>query len=121
MIRRADARSAPRLHNSVPALGNRSPLKRWERADGRAHQRRARLRRAHPTAWSSPARAGSRSSSRPTAAFHAVDGIVTGWHEPVARMLTAIAAEDTIERSYAAAVEHGYLWYEFGDSHLNLR
>lgn len=37
------------------------------------------------------------------------------------RMLTAIAAEDTIERSYAAAVEHGYLWYEFGDSHLNLR
>jgi S-adenosylmethionine:tRNA ribosyltransferase-isomerase len=36
-------------------------------------------------------------------------------------MLTAIAAEDTIERSYAAAVEHGYLWYEFGDSHLNLR
>jgi S-adenosylmethionine:tRNA ribosyltransferase-isomerase len=35
-------------------------------------------------------------------------------------MLTAIAGEDTIERSYAAAVKHGYLWYGFGDSHLIL-
>jgi S-adenosylmethionine:tRNA ribosyltransferase-isomerase len=23
-----------------------------------------------------------------------------------------------LERSYAAALEHGYLWHEFGDSHL---
>jgi S-adenosylmethionine:tRNA ribosyltransferase-isomerase len=33
-------------------------------------------------------------------------------------MLIAIAGEDTIERSCAATVEHGYLWHQFGDSHL---
>jgi S-adenosylmethionine:tRNA ribosyltransferase-isomerase len=59
----------------------------------------------------------------PDRSVHAVDGIVTGWHEPAAShlpILTAIAGEDTIERSYAAAVKHGYLWYGFGDSHLIL-
>ena len=59
----------------------------------------------------------------PDRGVHAVDSIVTGWHEPAAshlQMLTAIAGEDTIERSYAAAVEHGYLCYAFGDSHLIL-
>jgi S-adenosylmethionine:tRNA ribosyltransferase-isomerase len=35
-------------------------------------------------------------------------------------VLTAIAGEDTIERSYAAAVEDVYLWHEFGDSLLIL-
>jgi S-adenosylmethionine:tRNA ribosyltransferase-isomerase len=25
-----------------------------------------------------------------------------------------------LERSYSAALEHGYLWHEFGDSHLIL-
>jgi S-adenosylmethionine:tRNA ribosyltransferase-isomerase len=42
----------------------------------------------------------------PDRGVHAVEGIVTGWHEPAAshlQMLTAIAGEDTIERSNAAA------------------
>jgi S-adenosylmethionine:tRNA ribosyltransferase-isomerase len=59
----------------------------------------------------------------PERGVYAVDGIVTGWHEPAAshlQMLAAIAGEDLIERSYAAALEHGYLWHEFGDSHLIL-
>ena len=50
-----------------------------------------------------------------------VDGILTGWHEPDAShllMLEAIAGRDLVERSYAAALEHGYRWHEFGDSHL---
>ena len=51
----------------------------------------------------------------------AVDGIVTGWHEPEAShldMLEAIAGRDLLDASYRAALEEGYLWHEFGDSHL---
>ena len=53
-----------------------------------------------------------------------VDGLITGWHEPEAShlmMLEAIAGADALERSYRAALDHGYLWHEFGDSHLILR
>jgi S-adenosylmethionine:tRNA ribosyltransferase-isomerase len=53
----------------------------------------------------------------------AVDGLVTGWHEPEAShldMLHAVAGRRLIERSYAAALEAGYLWHEFGDLHLIL-
>ncbi|HYS54863.1 MAG TPA: S-adenosylmethionine:tRNA ribosyltransferase-isomerase [Thermoanaerobaculia bacterium] len=50
-----------------------------------------------------------------------VDGILTGLHEPRAThlaMLQAIAGREPIEKAYAAALEHGYLWHEFGDLHL---
>jgi S-adenosylmethionine:tRNA ribosyltransferase-isomerase len=50
-----------------------------------------------------------------------VDGLITGWHEPQAshlRLLEAVTGRDLLARSYAAALEHGYLWHEFGDSHL---
>jgi S-adenosylmethionine:tRNA ribosyltransferase-isomerase len=53
----------------------------------------------------------------------AIDGLLTGWHEPEAshlQMLEAIAGAELLERSYRAAVQHGYLWHEFGDSHLIL-
>jgi S-adenosylmethionine:tRNA ribosyltransferase-isomerase len=53
----------------------------------------------------------------------AVDGILTGWHEPEAShlaMLEAIAGGPLVERSYAAALRGGYLWHEFGDVHLVL-
>ena len=52
-----------------------------------------------------------------------VDGLVTGWHEPEAshlQMLQAIADEDLLEKCYREALAHGYLWHEFGDSHLIL-
>jgi S-adenosylmethionine:tRNA ribosyltransferase-isomerase len=55
---------------------------------------------------------------------HAVDGLITGWHEPEAshlRMLAALAGEPFLERCYRAALDDGYLWHEFGDSHLILR
>ena len=53
----------------------------------------------------------------------AVDGLITGWHEPQAshlQMLAAIAGADVLADSYTAALEDGYLWHEFGDSHLIL-
>ena len=53
-----------------------------------------------------------------------IDGLLTGWHEPDAShllMLEAIAGRPLLERSYAAALQHGYRWHEFGDLHLILR
>jgi S-adenosylmethionine:tRNA ribosyltransferase-isomerase len=35
-------------------------------------------------------------------------------------MLEAIAGPALLEDSYASALDHGYLWHEFGDSHLIL-
>jgi S-adenosylmethionine:tRNA ribosyltransferase-isomerase len=49
----------------------------------------------------------------------AVDGLVTGWHEPEAShllLLEAVAGADLVRRAYAAALARGYLWHEFGDS-----
>jgi S-adenosylmethionine:tRNA ribosyltransferase-isomerase len=59
----------------------------------------------------------------PERGVRAVDGLLTGWHEPEAShllMLEALAGEGLLERSYRAAREHGYLWHEFGDAHLIL-
>jgi len=53
----------------------------------------------------------------------AVDGLLTGWHEPDSShldLLEAVAGPGALARSYRAALEHGYRWHEFGDSHLIL-
>ena len=52
-----------------------------------------------------------------------VDGMLTGWHEPETshlQMLEAVAGRELLERSYAASLAEGYLFHEFGDSHLLL-
>ena len=57
----------------------------------------------------------------PERGVRAVDGLLTGWHEPEAShllMLEAVAGRPLLERSYAAAVASGYRWHEFGDLHL---
>ncbi|MEX2134424.1 MAG: S-adenosylmethionine:tRNA ribosyltransferase-isomerase [Acidimicrobiia bacterium] len=54
----------------------------------------------------------------------AVDGLITGWHEPRSThlaMLEAVAGRAVLSESYRAALDHGYLWHEFGDSLLLLR
>jgi S-adenosylmethionine:tRNA ribosyltransferase-isomerase len=60
----------------------------------------------------------------PERGIRAVDGLITGWHEPEAshlQMLAAVAGERSLRQSYDAALRGGYLWHEFGDSHLILR
>jgi S-adenosylmethionine:tRNA ribosyltransferase-isomerase len=60
----------------------------------------------------------------PERGVRAVDGLITGWHEPEAShllLLEAVAGRELIERSSAAALAAGYRWHEFGDSHLILR
>jgi len=55
--------------------------------------------------------------------LRAVDGLLTGWHEPRAShlaLLEAAAGDELLARCYREALRHGYLWHEFGDSHLIL-
>jgi hypothetical protein len=37
---------------------------------------------------------------------------VSSWHR------AAVPNSDLLSRAYGAAIERGYLWHEFGDSHL---
>ncbi|MDQ3450476.1 MAG: S-adenosylmethionine:tRNA ribosyltransferase-isomerase [Actinomycetota bacterium] len=59
----------------------------------------------------------------PERGVRAVDGLLTGFHEPRAShllMLEAIAGRTLVEASYRAALDAGYLWHEFGDVNLYL-
>ncbi len=59
----------------------------------------------------------------PDQELRAVDGLITGWHEPEAShllLLEAVAGIDLLARSYRDALDVGYLWHEFGDSHIIL-
>jgi S-adenosylmethionine:tRNA ribosyltransferase-isomerase len=61
--------------------------------------------------------------------IRSVDGIITGLHEPRATHLSIVGAiaqragargDRLMDRAYDEAIERGYLWHEFGDSHLVL-
>jgi S-adenosylmethionine:tRNA ribosyltransferase-isomerase len=59
----------------------------------------------------------------PERGVRAIDGLLTGWHEPEAShldMLDAVAGRAVVDHSYEAALAGGYLWHEFGDEHLVL-
>lgn len=59
----------------------------------------------------------------PRRGVRAVDGLLTGLHEPRAThlaMLEAIAGRAHLAKAYAEALRQGYLWHEFGDLHLIL-
>jgi S-adenosylmethionine:tRNA ribosyltransferase-isomerase len=59
----------------------------------------------------------------PERGVRAVDGLLTGWHEPASShllLLEAVAGRPLLEASYAASLEAGYRWHEFGDVHLIL-
>jgi S-adenosylmethionine:tRNA ribosyltransferase-isomerase len=60
----------------------------------------------------------------PTTPMTAIDGLLTGWHEPESShlmMLEAFADHTVLADAYATAMALGYRWHEFGDSHLILR
>ncbi len=55
--------------------------------------------------------------------LQSVNGLITGLHDPITShlaMLYALAGQALIRTAYAEAVKQGYLWHEFGDSHLIL-
>ncbi|MBK8034187.1 MAG: S-adenosylmethionine:tRNA ribosyltransferase-isomerase [Chloroflexi bacterium] len=70
-----------------------------------------------------PSRGFTRLYIHPKRGVNVVDGLITGMHDPVTShlaMLYTIAGQDTIRDAYHEAVRAGYLWHEFGDSHLIL-
>ncbi len=59
----------------------------------------------------------------PQRGVRAVDGLLTGLHEPRAThlaMLAALANPGHLSLAYEQALQHRYLWHEFGDLHLLL-
>jgi len=53
----------------------------------------------------------------------AVNGLISGWHDPEAShlmLVEAVAGRDTLDRSYARALDAGFAGHEFGDFHLVL-
>ncbi|MFI0412135.1 S-adenosylmethionine:tRNA ribosyltransferase-isomerase [Actinomadura sp. 3N508] len=59
----------------------------------------------------------------PERGVRAVDGLITGLHEPKSShlmMLTAIAGSELLTATYEAALAERYLWHEFGDANLIL-
>ena len=59
----------------------------------------------------------------PARGLRVIDGLLSGLHERESshlELLEAAAGAELVERSYAAALAHGYLWHEFGDLHLIL-
>jgi S-adenosylmethionine:tRNA ribosyltransferase-isomerase len=59
----------------------------------------------------------------PQSGLHAVDGLLTGMHEPRAShllMLEAALPRPLLANAYDAALRQGYLWHEFGDVMLLL-
>ncbi len=59
----------------------------------------------------------------PQTGVAAVDGLLTGLHEPRSshlRMLAAFAGTELLSQCYQEAITAGYLWHEFGDVHLLL-
>ena len=59
----------------------------------------------------------------PEGGLRAVDALLTGLHAPRAThlaMLEALTGREHLHRTYAEALQQGYLWHEFGDLHLIL-
>ncbi len=60
----------------------------------------------------------------PERGVRVIDGLLTGFHEPRAShldMLAAIVDRCLLDRCYTEAIDHGYLWHEFGDVNLLIR
>jgi len=81
--------------------------------------------RALESAWDGeqvqPREGFTRLYIHPGRGMHVVQGLLTGFHDPVTShlaMLYALAGRDLIREAYEEAIREGYLWHEFGDSHL---
>ena len=83
--------------------------------------------RALESAWNGREINASKGFTRlyihPKQSTHVINGLLTGFHDPKAShlaMLYAIAGKELVMEGYQEAVDKGYLWHEFGDSHLLL-
>src|SRR5438445_89080 len=84
--------------------------------------------RALESAWTPdglrPRQGFTRLFVHPGNPVRSVDGLLTGFHDPVTSHLAMLAALIGLPRvmaAYREAIANGYRWHEFGDSHLILR
>ena len=81
-----------------------------------------------PAGITHPGEGWTRLVITPERGLYAVDGLLTGLHEPQATHLAMLQALtrcatgecDHLALAYEQALKHGYLWHEFGDLHLIL-
>ena len=102
--------SAPRRGSVVEPEGARSRLS--TAPAGPVPEARTGPRLVRPGAGVSRLRIGP--GYRPAV----VDGLLTGLHEPEAShldLLVAFLDRPALDQAYAAALDSGYLWHEFGD------
>ncbi|MBV9100358.1 MAG: S-adenosylmethionine:tRNA ribosyltransferase-isomerase [Candidatus Dormibacteraeota bacterium] len=69
----------------------------------------------------SPGRGWTTLVLSPDRPARAVDTLLTGWHDPNSShllLLEAVAGATVVRQAYAAALDQGYRWHEFGDSGL---
>jgi S-adenosylmethionine:tRNA ribosyltransferase-isomerase len=70
-----------------------------------------------------PSRGFTRLYLNPERPVRSVDGLLTGFHESSSThlaLLESVVGLERLRRAYQVAVDQGYLWHEFGDSHLFL-
>jgi S-adenosylmethionine:tRNA ribosyltransferase-isomerase len=131
------------LHTGVSSLeANEQPYPEWYRVSpttaARVNQTRADGGRviaigttvvraletvAHPNGRVHPGDGWTDLVISPARGVYAIDGMLTGWHEPEGShlaMLEAVAGRPILDVSYEAARTEDYLWHEFGDVHLLL-
>ncbi len=84
--------------------------------------------RALESAWTPdgvrPRQGFTRLFVHPGNPVRSVDGLLTGFHDPVTShlaMLAALIGLPRVMEAYREAIANGYRWHEFGDSHLILR
>jgi len=68
-----------------------------------------------------PTRGFTRLYLSPDHPVRTIDGLLTGFHEARSThiaLLTAFAGVPLLRRAYEVAARDGFLWHEFGDSHL---
>jgi S-adenosylmethionine:tRNA ribosyltransferase-isomerase len=83
--------------------------------------------RALESAWDGeqvrPLQGFTRLFIHPGTKIRAISGLLTGFHDSATShlaLLYALAGIGLIREAYQEAIERGYLWHEFGDSHLIL-
>jgi len=103
-------------------------VNRTHEAGGRVIAVGTTVVRALESAWTSdglrPRQGFTRVFVHPGNSVRAVDGLLTGFHDPVTShlaMLAAFLGLPRVHEAYAEAIANGYRWHEFGDSHLILR
>jgi len=81
--------------------------------------------RALETAWTYGGMVAARGFTQltlgPGREVRSADGLLTGLHDPRTShlaLLFGFAGEARVRAAYAEAIRAGYLWHEFGDSHL---